>query len=97
MWSTNTAPFFMAAKAPSGAERDLTQVVVIADAAHHEILALGGLFRCRGAVAAKLGDPFLGFGAGAVVDGDLVAAFGLQMPRHRIAHDTETQKRHLRH
>ena len=42
-------------------------------------------------------DPLLGLGGGAVVDRDLVAALGLEMPGHRIAHDAETEKRHLRH
>ena len=87
----------MRGKGAVGAERDLAQVVVIADAAHHEILALGGLFRGPGALAAVLGDPFVGLGAGAVIDGDVVAALVLQMPRHRIAHHAEAQKRHLRH
>src|SRR4029079_6833338 len=42
-------------------------------------------------------DPLLGFGGGAVVDGHLVPTFVLQVPRHRVTHDTQTQKRHLRH
>ena len=76
----------MPAKAPSGTERDLAQIVVIADAAHHEILAFGGLFRRSRGFAAVLGDPLVGLGAGAIVDRDVVTALVLQMPRHRVAH-----------
>src|SRR4029077_9283190 len=42
-------------------------------------------------------NPLFGLGRGAVIDGDFVPAFVLQMPRHRVAHDTQAQKRHLRH
>src|SRR4029078_13285728 len=42
-------------------------------------------------------NPLLGLGGGAVVDGHLVPTLVLQVPRHRVAHDTQTQKRHLRH
>jgi hypothetical protein len=38
--------------------------MVVADAGHDEILALGGLFRRRRAFAAVLGDPLLGFAGG---------------------------------
>src|SRR5512144_1602367 len=42
-------------------------------------------------------NPLLGLGGGAVVDGHLVPTLVLQVPRHRVTHDTQTQKRHLRH
>ena len=45
--------------------------------------------RRRGERAAMLGDPFLGLGGGAVVDGDVVAALVLQVAGHRIAHDAK--------
>ena len=80
-----------------GAERDLAHVVVVADAHHHEVLTGRGLLRRRGLLAAELRDPLVGLGGVAVVDGDLVAALGLEMPGHRIAHHAEAQKRHFRH
>src|SRR5262249_5096526 len=71
--------------------------VVIADADHDEILIGGGLLRGLGAAAAELLNPLLRLGGGAIVDGDLVAAFGLQVSCHGVAHDAETQERNLRH
>ena len=44
-------------KAPSGPERDLAQIVVVADAGEHDLLALGGLARRRGQRAAVLATP----------------------------------------
>jgi hypothetical protein len=79
------------------AEHDLAQVVVVADAGHHEILALGGLLWRRRAPAAELRYPFFGLGGGAVVDGDVVAALGLQMSGHRVTHDPQADKSYLRH
>src|SRR3954453_1076587 len=78
-------------------ERDLAQVVVVAHAAHDEVLAFGRGLGGRRAAPAELPDPFLGLGRGAVIDGDVVAALVLEMPRHGIAHDAETEKSHLRH
>ncbi len=88
---------FHAGEGAVGTERHLAQIVVIADAGHDEILSFGCGFRRRRALAAILGDPFLGLGGGAIVDGDLVSALVLEMPGHRITHDTETEERHLRH
>ena len=79
------------------AEHHFAQIVVVADAGHDEILALGRLFRGRRAFAAVLRDPFFGLGGGAVVDRDLVAAFGLEMPRHRVAHHAEPDECDLCH
>src|SRR5262245_33307511 len=78
-------------------ERHLAQVVVVADAAHDEVLPFGRGLRRRRAPAAMLGNPFLGLGGGPVVDRDLVAAFGLEMSRHGVAHHAETEKRNLCH
>ena len=39
----------------------------------------------------------LGLGGGAVVDGDVVAAFLQQVACHRIAHDAEPEERNFRH
>ena len=79
------------------AEHHFAQVVVVADAGHDEILAFGRLPRRRRALAAELRDPFVGLGGGAVIDGDVVAALGLQMAGHRVTHDAQADKRHLRH
>ena len=79
------------------AEHDLAEIVVVADAGHDEVLALGRRLRRRRAAAAMLGHPLFRLGGGAVVDRDLVAAFRLEMPRHRVAHHAEPDKRHLRH
>jgi 3-hydroxyisobutyrate dehydrogenase len=80
-----------------GPERHFAQVVVVADAAHDEVLAVRGFLRRLGGLAAKLGGPFLGLGGGAVIDRHLVAAFVLEMPGHGVAHDAQAQKRNLRH
>ena len=55
-----------------------------------------GVFRRVGRRAAEFADPFLGLRAGAVIDGDLVPGAG-QVPRHRIAHHAEPQKRQFCH
>ena len=74
MWSTKTAPVFMPCEGAVGAERHLAQVVVVADAGEDDVCicaaAAAGVRRERAAV---FGDPGLGLGAGAVVDGDVVA------------------------
>ena len=56
-------------------ERDLAQVVVVADAAEHEVLVLGGVCRRRRGLAAVLLGPGLGLGAVAIVDGEVVPPF----------------------
>src|SRR5262249_51304999 len=73
-------------------ERHLAQIIVIADATHHEILACGCCFGRWRAAPAVLRDPFLGLRGGAVVDGDFVSALAPEMPRHRISHDAKTKK-----
>ena len=78
-------------------ECHLAQIVVVAHAAHDEVLALGsGLGRCC-AAPAVLSNPLLRLSRGAVIHGDVMAAFILEMPGHGIAHDAETEKSHLRH
>src|SRR5262249_60861714 len=71
------------------AEHALAQIVVVADADHDEVLPVGGQPGRRRALTAVLRDPFFGFGRGAVVNRDLVAALRLEMPRHRGTHDSE--------
>src|SRR5262245_4375761 len=75
----------------------LTQIIVVSDTCHHKILAFGRGFWSRCRLATVLLDPLFGFGSGPVIDRDFVAAFVLQMPGHRVAHDTKTEKRHFRH
>ena len=78
------------------AQADRAQVVVISDAGHHEIRALGGFAGgFRGLSAVFLG-PGFGLGEGAVEDRYLVTG-GLEMTGQREAHDPQTQKRHFRH
>ena len=72
--SMKTAPFLHGREGALGAERDLAQVVVVADAAEHEVGVLGGVRRRRRGLAAVLLDPGLGLGGVAVVDGEVVAA-----------------------
>ena len=79
------------------ADRDRAQVIVVADAAHHEILAFGGGLRRRGGLAAELVRPFLGLGAGPVVHGHLVAALFDQMSCHGETHHAETEKSDFSH
>src|SRR5262245_20549338 len=75
----------------------LAQVIVVADAAHDEVLALGRRFGRRCAAPAVLGHPLLRLGRSAVIDGDVVAALVLEVPRHGVPHHAETEKSHLRH
>src|SRR5262249_60203494 len=78
-------------------KRYFAQIIVIAHAGHHKILAFCSGFGSWRCLAAMLLDPLPGLGGCAVVDGHLVTTFVLQVSRHRVAHDTQTQKRHLRH
>ena len=73
------------------AQRHAAQVVVVADAAEHE---LGVLRRLRGRwsmSAAVLGDPFLGFFPRPVVDGDIVPRLR-EVPGHGVAHDAQSDE-----
>ena len=66
-------PFGHGSERAVQADRHLTQVIVIADAAEHEILVRSRLGWRRRRFAAVLGYPFVGLGAGAIVDGEIVA------------------------
>jgi hypothetical protein len=79
------------------AQHHLAQIIVIADASHDEVLAFCTLFRCWRSLAAILCDPLVGLGGRAIVDSDVVPAFVLEVPRHRVTHDAKPEKRHLRH
>src|SRR5262249_61937862 len=82
---------------PVRPQRYRAQVVVVADAPHDEVLALGCRFRRRCAAPAVLRHPLLRLGHGAVIHRDVVAALVLEVPRHGVPHDAETEKSHLRH
>src|SRR5262249_40950764 len=86
-----------AGKGAVRAQGHLAQVVVVADAAHHELLALRGFARGRRARPAVFLHPGLRLRGGAVVDRDLVPTLVLEMPGHRITHDPEAEKRDFRH
>src|SRR5207302_7833948 len=79
------------------AEDDSAQVVIVADAGEDDFLGFCGFPRCRCRAAAEFPGPFLGFGGGAVVDGDDVPALLGEVARHRIAHHAQAQKRNIRH
>src|SRR5437588_12458864 len=86
-----------AGKGAVGADRHGAQVAVIADAAHHKVLALGGGLWRRGGLAAELVGPFPGLGGGAIVDGHLMAALFDEVSCHRKTHHAETEKSDFRH
>ncbi len=79
-----------------GSEHDRAQMVVVADAAEHDLLARRRFLGRLGGPALVLLGPRLGLGEGPVVDRHIVALGG-EVPRHRKAHHTQTQKRHLGH
>ena len=89
-------PLGHARQRPILAQHDRPQIVVIADTGHDEFRALGRLARRRGMGATMLGRPFLRLCGRPVVDRDLVAG-RLEVPRHRVAHHAQTQKRQFRH
>ena len=97
MWSTKIAPALHAGearrpvRAPPGAGRRRCR--------RRRRRSPGPSAASRGVLPTRppfSDDPLLGLGRGAVVDRDLVA-FGLQVARHRVAHDAETEERDLRH
>ena len=85
-----------AGKRAIGPEHHAAKVVVIADTGHHELGAMGGLGGRAPKRAAMLRDPGLGLCRRAIIDAQLMA-LRRQMPRHRIAHHAQPQKRHFRH
>src|SRR6478752_1214145 len=80
-----------------GPERDFAQVVVVADAAHDEVLALGRRLGRRRAAPAVLAHPFFCLRGGAVVDGQVMATLVLEVACHGVAHDAKTEKSCFRH
>ena len=88
---------FHAGEGAVGADRDRAQVIVVADAAHHEILTFGRFLRRRRGAPAEFVRPFLRLGAGPVVHGHLVAAFFHQMSCHGETHYAETEKSDFSH
>src|SRR4051812_1620446 len=89
--------FLDAGEGAIGADRDRTQIIVVADAAHHEILTLGRGFRSCRRASAELARPFLRLRRSPVVDGHFVAAFFHQMSCHRETHHAETEKSDFSH
>ena len=79
------------------AEGDRAQVIVVADAAHHEILAFRGGFGGGCGLAAELLRPGLGFGRSPVENRDLVTTFFHQMACHGKTHHAETEKSDFSH
>ena len=72
--------FLHAGEGAVGAERDRAQIIVVADAAHHEILAFGGGLRRRRGAAAELVGPFLRLRRRAVVHRHLWPPFFTRCP-----------------
>ncbi len=75
-----------------GTDRDRAQVVIVADAGHHEILAFRRGLRRGGRLAAEFPGPGLRFCRVAIVHRDVMTTFGNEMPRHGESHDAETEK-----
>jgi hypothetical protein len=80
-----------------GAERDRAQIIVVADAANHKILAFGSSLRRRRAAAAELVGPFLRLRRRAVVHRHLMATLFHQMSCHGETHHAETEKSDFSH
>src|SRR5690606_11196751 len=74
------------------------QVVVVADAAEHEVRIRSSLGRClRRAAGAVLPHPFLGLGGGAIINNEIMTALFQDVAGHGIAHHAEPDPRNLRH
>jgi hypothetical protein len=80
-----------------GANRDRAQIVVIADARHDKIPALGGGLRRWGRLSAEFLGPCLRLGRRPVEYRDLVATFLHQMSCHGETHSAETEKSDFSH
>jgi len=72
------------------------QVIVVANAGHHELRTAGRFGRRRRVPARKLRHPAFGLRRAAVIHADFVS-LTLQMPSHRIAHHAKPDKRYLCH
>src|SRR4029077_19475270 len=79
------------------AKRDGTQVVVVADAGHDEVLAFGCGLRRRRVASLEFLRPCLGLGRRPVEDRYIMAALDDQMPCHGETHDAETEKSDFGH
>ena len=78
-------------------EHDGAQIVVVADAGENEIAIRHRLARRRRGCAAVFRNPVPRLRRRAVIDRQVVTALGLQMARHRKAHDAQPEKCDLRH
>src|SRR5665213_128467 len=89
--------FLHARECAVGADRDRTQIVVIADARHHKIPAFGGGLRCRRRLSAEFLGPCLCLGGGPVEHRHFVPTFASEMPCHGETHNAETEKSDFGH
>ena len=95
--STYTAPSDKPAKMPSFTQHDVAQVVVVAHAGEREVRTLHGLpWRVRTIWPPCSATHGLRLGRRAVVHRDLVTA-RLEVPGHRIPHDSQTNKGYFSH
>ena len=96
VWSTSTAPASAPGERAVGAVDDLAHVVIVADAHHHELGALGRLGgRRRGPMPVQR-HPGQRFLRRAVVDGDVVAGRG-EVTGHRRPHHAEPNESNRTH
>jgi predicted HD phosphohydrolase len=96
VWSTSTDPGLHAVHGAVLAESDLADVVVVADAHHHELGSFGRLGSASAPRVAVLDDPLERRGGGAVVHDDLVPRLR-EMAGHRATHHPQPEKRHTCH
>jgi hypothetical protein len=82
----------MPLRTPFRAKRHGAQVIIVADAGEDEIGALGSLGRRVAGGAAKLIGPLAGLLRRAVVNPDFVAALGLEVSRHGVAHHAKSDE-----
>jgi hypothetical protein len=78
------------------ADRHFAQIIIVTDAAEHDLLTLSCFLRCFGSLAAMGFHPFFGLGMGAVIDGDVMALLR-QMAGHRASHYAQTEKSDFSH
>ena len=93
VWSTSTVPGRIVASDAVLAEHHLADVVVVADAHHHDVGVLGGLGRRRRRSVPVERHPGERLGRRAVVDGDRVAG-ACDVACHRRPHHTHAEERH---
>ena len=90
--SMKTAPFFIAWKAPSWPIVTARRSSSLPTQEKTKSLPAAASRGVAANAPPMLGDPFLGLGGGAVVDGDVVAALVLEVAGHRIAHHAKTDE-----